>query len=86
MTDVVLKRCPQIEVLVIVLGSVQSVTEHIVLDSLGGVIFADDRVVVVDGLFMVSWTQGTRGEDNVWAIAERTIKERKLLKGMLRSL
>ncbi|TFK73879.1 hypothetical protein BDN72DRAFT_875579 [Pluteus cervinus] len=82
MLDKVLKNCPGLQVVVVLLGGVQSMSELSVLDSLDDMVFDDGRVVVVDGYFVTFWLKGGRGEDDMWTAAERTVRERGTLRGI----
>ncbi|TFK61020.1 hypothetical protein BDN72DRAFT_904482 [Pluteus cervinus] len=79
--DEVLNNCPTLEVVIVLLGTAQSESEFFVLASLGDVVFEDVRVVVANGYFTASWTSGARGEDDLWVIAERTVKDRRKQNG-----
>ncbi|TFK73942.1 hypothetical protein BDN72DRAFT_915462 [Pluteus cervinus] len=67
-----------LEVLVILLGKTGSETKgSYVQDSLEGIVFEDIRVVVMRSFFVTDWVKGTKGEHDLWRVAEQTVKERR---------
>ncbi|TFK73878.1 hypothetical protein BDN72DRAFT_956212 [Pluteus cervinus] len=80
--DTVLTLCRSLEVLVVLSGGMKSMSELFVLNSSPeldeqGVVFRDERVVLVDCCFAVDWVRGARGEEDLWTVAERIVRARR---------
>ncbi|TFK61011.1 hypothetical protein BDN72DRAFT_850016 [Pluteus cervinus] len=78
--------CKSLEVLVV--SSERAAGEDLTPQSstLFGVEFEDVRVVKMIRCFVTDWVRGARGEEDLWAVAEKTIKERRMRTGLSESL
>ncbi|TFK73874.1 hypothetical protein BDN72DRAFT_135425 [Pluteus cervinus] len=74
----VLKSCPRLQVMIRLLASFESTGRTFVEDDLDPV---DIRVVTVNACLSSDWIRGREGEDDMWVIAERKVKERRECKG-----
>ncbi|TFK69477.1 hypothetical protein BDN72DRAFT_612659 [Pluteus cervinus] len=80
----VLKQYPSVQVLIWLLADFRSDNETFVIEPNeekdSG--FDDYRVVTINGHLFKDWIRGAQGEEDMWDIAERKVKERKEQMGM----
>ncbi|TFK61015.1 hypothetical protein BDN72DRAFT_850020 [Pluteus cervinus] len=86
--DLMVKWCKGLEVLVVLMGMTPTpdTLGPYVHDSLEGVVIEDMRVVVIQRYFVLDWIEGAKGRDDLWRVAERTVKERRRRTRLVESL
>ncbi|TFK61607.1 hypothetical protein BDN72DRAFT_435561 [Pluteus cervinus] len=71
-----LQHCPQLKVVVWLLGPVSDVTRTQAVKD-GGDSDSDIRIVKVDGLITADWSRGAQGLEDMWDVAEEEVGMRR---------